>query len=113
MEILKKEEIFPYLQNLVKKAKKYVLISSPWIKLDVLKSLLKKDVNVEIILRNSQLEDLFITDKRVFNYIKEIGGNIYLNPDIHAKFFIFFGKEVVIGSANITDSGLLEDGNIE
>jgi len=113
MEILKKEEILPYIQELAKKAKKYIRISSPWIKLDVLKTVLKNGINVEIILRDSQLEDLFITDKKIFNYIKEINGSIYLNPDIHAKFFIVDGKEAVIGSANITDSGLLENGNIE
>jgi DNA helicase HerA-like ATPase len=112
MHILKKEEIYPYLLKASKKAEKYILISSPWIKLDVLKEILK-DVPIKIILRTSQLEDLLITDKGLFKFVKEKKGEIFLNPDIHAKFVIIDGKEAVVGSANITDAGLLEDGNIE
>ncbi len=112
MHVLKKEEIYPYLLEASKKAKEYILISSPWIKLDVLKTLLK-DIDIKIILRTSQLEDLFITDRQIFKFIKEKNGKIYLNPDIHAKFVIIDGKEALVGSANITDAGLLEDGNIE
>ncbi len=112
MHILKKEEIYPYTIELSKKAEKYILISSPWIKLGILKDILK-NVKVEVIIRSSQLEDLFITDKDVFRYIKNINGKIYLNPDIHAKFIIVDGKEAIVGSANLTNAGLLEDGNIE
>ena len=112
MHILKKEEIFPYLIEITKNAKNYILISSPWIKLDILKNILK-DIKVEVIIRSSQLEDLFITDKDIFRYIKNIGGKVYLNPDIHAKFVIVDGKEAIIGSANLTHAGLLEEGNIE
>ncbi len=113
MKVLKKEEIFPTILTLFKKTQKYILISSPWIKLDVLKPLLEKDVDVQIILRNSELEDLFITDKKIFKYIKEKKGKLFLNPDIHAKFFVFDGKYAVLGSANLTDAGMFEDGNIE
>ncbi len=112
MHILKKEEIYPYLLKASKKAEKYILISSPWIKLDVLKEIVK-DVPIKIILRTSQLEDLLITDRELFKFVKEKKGEIFLNPDIHAKFVIIDGKEAVVGSANITNAGLLEDGNIE
>lgn len=112
MHILKKEEILPYLIEITKKAQKYILISSPWVKSDILKSLLK-NVKAELIIRSSQLEDLFITDKDIFRQIKNSGGKIYLNPDIHAKFVIVDGKEAIVGSANLTHAGLLEEGNIE
>ncbi len=112
MNLLKKEEIYPFLLKTVEKAKKYILISSPWVKLDVLKTLIK-DVDIEIIIRASQLEDLLITDKDIFKFLKQKNGKIYINPDIHAKFFIVDGEIAVVGSANITNAGLLEDGNIE
>ncbi len=113
MHVLKKDEIYSALIDITKKAKKYILISSPWIKLDVLKSLIREDVKINIILRTSQLEDLFITDRKIFSFIKEKGGKIFLNPEIHAKFVVVDGKKAIVGSANITDAGLLEDGNIE
>lgn len=116
MKILKKEEILPKLEKIFVETEKDLKIVSAWIKGDILKQLLnlvKEDVNIQIIIRASSYEDLKITDPEVFKIIKEKKGKIYLNPNLHSKFIISDNKKAVIGSANITNSGLLIDGNIE
>ncbi|SNZ10113.1 hypothetical protein SAMN06265182_1738 [Persephonella hydrogeniphila] len=114
MEVLSKEDIFPTLKKLFSSAKKSLKISSPWIKTEVFEKLLdNKKINLELIIRNSEIEDFLITDTDIFEIVKEIGGRIYLNPDIHSKFVIVDEEIAVVGSANITKSGIYLDGNIE
>ncbi len=114
MKILKKEEIYPVLKQLFSSAQKEVKISSPWIKSEVLTTLLDdKNIDIQLIIRGSELEDFAITDIDILKKMKSIGGIVYLNPDIHSKFVIIDNQKAVIGSANITKSGLYEDGNIE
>ena len=115
MKILTKEEIFPALKQLVSQAKDEIFIVSPWVKGEVLDKLLseKKDLNIEILIRSSKLEDLLITDPYTFDIIQNYNGKIYLNPDLHSKFVIVDGKKAIVGSANITKAGLFEEGNIE
>ncbi|MCX7738421.1 MAG: phospholipase D family protein [Hydrogenothermaceae bacterium] len=76
----------------------------------------KKDkISLEIILRASELRDMQITDGRVFRKIKEAGGSVYLCERLHAKFILVDECELVLGSANFTDSGLSDSksGNLE
>ena len=96
MKILTKEEIFPALKQLVSQAKKEILIVSPWVKGEVLDKLLseKEDLNIEILIRSSKLEDLLITDPYTFDIIQKYNGKIYLNPDLHSKFVIVDGKKL-------------------
>ncbi len=114
MEILHKEEIFPLLKELVSEAENYILISSPWIKYEILEKLLsEKSIKIQAVIRNSELEDLIITDRKVFDFFKKKGGDLYLNNKIHSKFIIIDGKKAVLGSSNLTITGLLDNGNIE
>jgi len=114
MKILQKEEILPILKDLFASAKEKVKISSPWIKSEVFEKLFdEKNLDVELIIRNSELEDFLITDLHILKKIKDINGKVYLNPDLHAKFVIVDDKKAIVGSANITRSGLYQDGNIE
>ncbi|WP_457626107.1 helicase HerA domain-containing protein [Persephonella sp.] len=114
MKVLPKEDIFPALKKLFSSAESSLKISSPWIKAEVFEKLLdNKKVSVELIIRNSEIEDFLITDTEIFDIVKNTGGKIYLNPEIHSKFVIVDEKIAVIGSANITRSGLYLDGNIE
>ena len=116
MEILRGEEIHDRLKELFSEATKSVKLSSAWIKGSVLKellSLLKEGVRLEVIIRASSYEDLQITDPQVFRAVEEAGGSVYLNPRLHAKFVVVDGKKALVGSANVTQSGLYREGNIE
>ena len=114
MKLLPKDEILPTLKKLFSSAEKSVKISSPWIKSDLLKELIdNKNISIELVVRNSEIEDFLITDADIFQIVKNLRGKIYLNPDIHSKFVIIDDRTAVVGSANLTKAGLYEDGNIE
>lgn len=116
MEVLRGEEILQKLRELFSKTKKEIKISSAWVKGEVLRNLLQllpEGVNIEIIVRASSFEDLKITDPEVFKTVREKGGKVFLNPRLHAKFVVSDSKEAILGSANITHSGLLPEGNLE
>ncbi|GAB6064919.1 DUF87 domain-containing protein [Aquifex pyrophilus] len=120
MEVLTSNQIFPKIEEIVSSAQKDVKIASAWIKgthfeklIEILKT--KKDVNLEVILRASEFQDLLITDDRIFKKIKEVNGKVYLSNRLHAKFIIVDNSMVIVGSANLTDAGLsdVSSGNIE
>ncbi len=114
MKLLPKDEILPTLKKLFSSAEKSVKISSPWIKSDLLKELIdNKNISIELVVRNSEIEDFLITDADIFQIVKNLRGKIYLNPDIHSKFVIIDDRTAAVGSANLTKAGLYEDGNIE
>ena len=120
MEVLTSNKIFPRIEDIVSSAQKSVKIASAWIKgahfeklIEILKA--KENITLEVILRASEFQDLLITDDRIFRKIKEINGKVYLSNRLHAKFIIVDDSKVVVGSANLTDSGLsdISSGNIE
>ena len=90
-------------------------VASPWVKGEVLEELikaLKPHVKLEVILRAGERRDLEITDYRVFKAIRDFGGEVYINPRLHAKFLIMDERKAYVGSANLTYSGTVE-GNLE
>ncbi|WP_457569204.1 helicase HerA domain-containing protein [Desulfurobacterium sp.] len=118
MKTLKSDEIYSYIESIIKGAKKSVKISSAWLKgsiVDKLLSNLPDGVELEVILRASELQDLLITDDYVFKKIEEKGGQVYLNNRLHAKFILVDEKKAVVGSANFTGAGFsnYDSGNIE
>jgi len=116
MKILPKEKILDAITQLINQTKSNIKISSAWIKGEILKSLLEnipKNIDVEIIIRASSVDDLLITDEKVFKLAKKHNFKIFLNHNLHSKFFIFDDKKAIVGSSNLTNAGLLEDGNIE
>ncbi len=119
MEFLTSDEILIRIKELVQGARESIRIASAWIKgrsfEEILDAVGDRDVSLEIVLRASELQDLLITDDRVFRKIKEVGGRVYLCSRLHAKFIVVDGRRAVVGSANFTDAGLsdLSSGNIE
>jgi len=118
MKVLRSDEIFETIENLVKAASFSVKISSAWLKGNLVENLLKvlpENVSLEVVLRASELRDFFITDDYVFKKIKEKNGDIFLNNRLHAKFIIVDNKKAVVGSANFTEAGFSDysKGNIE
>jgi hypothetical protein len=117
MKVIPKEKLKETLKNLFQSSKNNIKISSSWIKGQILKELtqnLSENIKIEIIIRASTTDDLLITDEEVFKLIDKKNIEIYLNPDLHSKFFIIDDKIAVIGSSNLTFSGIEPDeGNIE
>jgi len=75
-----------------------------------------KAINKRLMVR-FQLEDLLsgASDFDVFKYCCENGWELYIRLDLHAKTFIFDRKRWIVGSANLTSSGigLAADSNME
>ncbi len=116
MEILRGEEIGVRLSRMLSTARESVRICSAWVRGDVLRELLrslKEDVRVELILRASSYGDLEITDPDVFRTVRERGGKVYLHRRLHAKFVLVDRRSALLGSANLTRSGLSGEGNEE
>jgi hypothetical protein len=75
----------------------------------------KENVDIQVLIRLSDVSDLNIDDHKIFKLAKEGKIKLYFSKKLHAKFYIFDNRRAVIGSSNLTDSGLnrFEDGNLE
>ncbi len=118
MKALTSDEIYAKIEEIVKGAEREIKLASAWLKGRTIEELLElkgREVKLEVILRASELQDLIITDDRVFRKIKEVGGSVYLSDRLHAKFIVADSSKAVVGSANFTEPGLsdLSKGNIE
>lgn len=96
-----------------------IIIICPYIKLHALQYILKTiPSNCKlIIIARWKLSDLVFgsSDLEVYQYLKKFNCQFYVNRDIHLKVLIKDKKEILLGSANITGSGLglHENSNIE
>ncbi len=120
MRTLNGDNIYTEVERIVGEAEKSIKIASAWLKGSLVRRLLEnvdteKGIEIEVILRGSELRDLLITDEIVFKTIREKGGRIYLNNRLHAKFIVVDDQKAVVGSANFTEAGMSEysKGNIE
>jgi energy-coupling factor transporter ATP-binding protein EcfA2 len=118
MEILTTKNFRRRLKEFFSTAEEGIKIASAWVRGKTLEELLEvvkdKPVKVELILRASEFRDLLITDEGVFKIVKTLGGKVYLSHRLHAKFILIDRKLAVVGSANLTENGLSEEGgNIE
>lgn len=96
-----------------------LIILSPYIKIEPLKLLIEKvkpGIKVIFVAR-WKLNDLIFgsSDIEVYEYLKSTGHDFYVNNKIHLKVLVKDKSEILIGSANITGSGLglFENSNIE
>ncbi len=99
----------------ISSARESVKIASAWIRGEILEEIvnvIKKGVKLEVILRAGERKDLEISDYRAFKAVRDFGGEIYINPRLHAKFVIVDDKKAYVGSANLTYTGVKE-GNLE
>ncbi|WP_448584670.1 helicase HerA domain-containing protein [Thermocrinis sp.] len=107
--------LFQKLLEDVSSARESVKIASAWIRGEILEEIvnvIKTGVKLEVILRAGERKDLEISDYRVFKAVRDFGGEIYINPRLHAKFVIVDDKKAYVGSANLTYTGVKE-GNLE
>ena len=96
-----------------------LIIMSPYIKLEPLKMLLEKvDPAVKIIVvARWRISDLVFgsSDLEIFDYLKSRNHSLYTHHQIHLKIVVKDKKDILLGSANVTGSGLglFENSNIE
>ena len=116
MKILPKSELLPAIEKLFQQTRKSIKLSSAWLKGELLERLIsnsKKNLHIQVIIRASSLEDLLTTDEILFKIAQNSNIQIYLHPSLHSKFFIFDDKYAIVGSSNLTFSGICQDGNEE
>ncbi|MEM0143490.1 MAG: phospholipase D-like domain-containing protein [Candidatus Parvarchaeum sp.] len=103
-------KVYPEVLKFISGAETELIIIAPFIKIDALKRILEKvskGVKVVVIAR-WRLFDLLsgISDMEVYAYLKDLDHKFLINNNIHLKIISKDKKELLIGSANITESGL-------
>lgn len=93
-----------------------IIIISAFVKFEAIKyidQLIPKSVTNKTLLVRFRLEDIIggSTDMEIFYYCKLNNWRILINFDLHSKILVFDRQRVIIGSANITSSGLGLKGN--
>lgn len=101
--------VYGEIRSCLDKAKKEVLVCSPWITYltTEFKNFFKLDIDIKVIV-NWREEDLAsgITDWDKLRVLDKLGADIRYNNDLHAKMLIVDSKEAIISSANLTQRGL-------
>ena len=118
--IIKSNELIEKIIEQVKEESNSIIIVSAFCKLEALRfieSNINPDIKEKKILLRWRLEDIKAkaTDIEIYNFCKENGWELYINFDIHAIIYMFNRMKCIIGSSNITVSGmnLYGQGNIE
>lgn len=102
--------VYRVLEKSIQEGDDLILIVVPFVKLDALKQLhwvQNRRVRVKVICR-WRPEDLLTgsSDVEVFPYLKANGCELFLNPDIHLKLYIFASNLTFNTSGNLTLRGL-------
>lgn len=109
--LLHNADIFPFIEREISCVSSDLTIVSAFVKLSALEKLDNKLQNTEIqkrLLVRFRKDDLLFgsSDIEIFNYCKKNGWKLYYNLELHSKIFVFDRKKYVVGSANVTMSGL-------
>lgn len=108
--LLDSEDFLARLNSSIAAATGRLVIASAYIKLDAFKMIaenLKADLSVTVVSR-WELKDLVVgvSDLEVYELCRENGWEFGINTKLHGKLFLIDDKELLLGSANITKSGL-------
>lgn len=111
MAILLSNEIINAVLEELKNAENSVQIITAYCKknaLNILNSVISNEVNNKRLLVRFRLDDLLkgSTDFDILEYGLQNGWDIFLRFDLHAKTYIVDNKRGLVGSANVTNSGL-------
>ncbi|WP_061282133.1 phospholipase D-like domain-containing protein [Clostridium botulinum] len=99
------------LENELIETDKSLKIISAFCKLDALKFidsiLVNKNIPKKLLVR-ARLKDILsgVTDIEIYNYCINNNWDIYLNLELHSKIYVFNDTRIIIGSANLTSSGI-------
>lgn len=69
--------------------------------------LVDKNIPKKLLVR-ARLDDILngATDIEIYNYCINNNWDIYLNLELHSKIYVFNNTRVILGSANLTSSGI-------
>lgn len=106
MKLLNENEIRDYIRTRSESSQRTIVISA-YIKKETLDLLQGKNSDVTIVGR-FRLDDFLqeSSDLEVISLALDSGWEIRLNTEMHAKLYLFDNRDLVIGSANFTNSGL-------
>ena len=101
------------LFDILNRAKKRIVIVSPYLNYGAIKKLLSyvsKDVKITIITRITR-QDLVmgLTDPEAITYILDRCKDVWNDPKLHAKVLLIDDRFAIISSLNITDKGLTKN----
>lgn len=120
MGLLMSTEIKKQLKEEIKRCDKSLQIISAFCKLDGIRFIeesIENNLTSKKLMMRCRMEDIIAgaTDLEIYEYGKARGWIIYIRFDLHAKTYIFDKKRCIVGSANLTNSGLqlLDYGNYE
>ena len=114
-ELLGANSIFFEVKTIIENASSEILLVSPFINLDLLENLLKSvngDLSVTLVTRFQVLDLLGgFNDLGVYDFfMKQKNMNLRLLHSLHAKYYRG-DSNVILGSGNLTNSGLSRFGN--
>lgn len=120
MTVLMSSEIKEQIVQEVTKCKDCIQLITAFCKVDGFKFIeekLVKSVNNKRLLVRFCMDDILLgsSDLEIYDFCKEYNWKLYIRFDLHAKTYIFDDKRCIIGSANLTNKGLVLDngGNYE
>ncbi len=112
--VLTGQEAQKKISQMIRGAKRSVLIASPWITKTAFKTLFgtearrsieKGELNVVLLMRYACAFDVSC-NSALISYARSLGVEIRVAKTIHAKTVIVDGREIITGSFNLTGSGL-------
>lgn len=101
--------LFDALQSLYLEAHAEFLIMSPWIKYDALQDVIDQNQIIQLrVLTVGNLEHFLIraSDLEAIEWLLQMGADIRLVSNLHAKVYMADRSQAIITSANFTHSGL-------
>lgn len=106
------------LKCMLEGAKFEVIIVSPWIKRQMwerirgrLSRFARRGGRIKVFMRGCESDFSAGLSDNLIQDIKDLGGDIFLVKQLHAKLYVVDRKEAIIASANLTKGGI--EGNYE
>ena len=119
-ELLFTEDIKKQIRSELENTKTHLHIITAYCKIDAIhfvEESLKSIIPTKKLLVIFRLDDIIkgASDLQVYEYCKKHSWEMYVNFNMHAKTYVFDRLRCILGSANLTSSGvgLIEDSNVE
>lgn len=111
------KQIYDYIVDLIKGAKKSIIITSPWIYgckhiLDELDESLDKGVSLILVTRPPSENKLGEEQGKIINYLKTKGANTKVDKFLHGKVIISDDSRMIISSSNLVEKYLVTNHEI-
>lgn len=108
--ILRSEEFSKRLKTSIESAKKSIILSSAFIKIEALRTLSENcitDIDVSVVCRWKK-QDILVgaSDLDLYEYCRDKGWRFGIDENFHGKLYITDDLDVYLGSANLTGNGL-------